>query len=81
MSPSQEEFPSELEISFDAEAIDYELEYETPAPYSIETPTPKGKRIKVIGPEDIHYENIIASTDLPQESQESKIDYTEQLME
>ena len=52
------------EVEIDDLAIDYKIEYETPAPYAIEEDLEKGKRIKIIGPETIHYENVLAFTEL-----------------
>ena len=59
--------PIELqEIEITDNATQYEIEYETPAPYAIEEPlkTGRGKRIKIVGPETIHYENVLAFTNL-----------------
>jgi len=44
-----------------------EVIYETPGPYSIEENIERGKRVKIIGPEDVAYENVLAFTDLPRE--------------
>ena len=54
------------EIEINDTATEYEIEYETPAPYAIEEPltTGEGKRVKIIGPETIHYENVLAFTNL-----------------
>jgi len=70
-----EEEPSDMEISveIDDSRAEYEAEYETPAPYSIEEDIPKGKRVKVVGPENIHYENVLAFTELTNEVSEDKI--------
>ncbi|MFH1327209.1 MAG: hypothetical protein ABIH59_03730 [archaeon] len=43
---------------------EFELTYETPAPYSEEETTSRGKKINVIGPENIHYKNVLIFTDL-----------------
>ena len=62
----------ELEIEID-EIVEYKVEYETPAPYVIEENLENGKRVKIIGPEDVHYENVLAFTELPQETSEGAI--------
>ena len=59
-----EEIQQEVEVEIDDIAIEYEIEYETPAPYIIEEEIERGKKIKAIGPEDIHYENVLAFTKL-----------------
>ena len=48
-------------ISINENAKEYEIKYETPAPYLEEEKTERGKRIKVIGPEDIHYKDVLIS--------------------
>ncbi len=55
-----------LEIEINDTATEYEIEYQTDAPYAIEEPltTAKGKRVKIIGPETIHYENVLSFTTL-----------------
>ncbi|MBI2044819.1 DNRLRE domain-containing protein, partial [Candidatus Pacearchaeota archaeon] len=52
------------EVVFDAKFKEYSVEYETPAPYSIEEEIPKGERIKVIGPETVHYKDVLIFTNL-----------------
>ncbi len=54
----------ELEIEINDTATEYEIEYETPAPYAIEEELERGKRIKLVGPETVHYENVLAFTEL-----------------
>ena len=54
------------EIEINDTTTDYEVEYETPAPYAIEEDLERGKRIKIVGPETLHYENILSFTDLPE---------------
>ena len=46
--------------------IGYEVEYETPAPEIFEEDIDKGKRITIRGPDDVHYENILSFTKIPQ---------------
>jgi len=54
---------NEVDVEID-EITEYEIEYETPAPYAIEENLENGKRIKIIGPDTIHYENVLAFTEL-----------------
>ncbi len=54
----------EVEVELDNTATEYEVEYETPAPYAIEEDTEEGKKVKIVGPENIHYENILSFTEL-----------------
>ncbi len=58
----QDTVSQEKEIEIDDNEIEYNIEYETPAPYAIEEDTRRGKRVKIIGPETVHYENIISFT-------------------
>jgi hypothetical protein len=55
------------EVIIDDTATSYEIEYETPAPYAEETEHANSKTITVIGPEEFHYTDIIAFTELPRE--------------
>ncbi|MCH7568404.1 MAG: LamG domain-containing protein, partial [Nanoarchaeota archaeon] len=41
-----------------------EIEYYTDAPYVVEEAIENGKRVQIIGPEDVHYENVLAFTKL-----------------
>ncbi|MCK5043993.1 hypothetical protein KAR52_03270, partial [Candidatus Pacearchaeota archaeon] len=59
-----EETQEEVEVELDDTAKEYEVEYETPAPYAVEEEIVKGKRVKVVGPENVHYENVLAFTNL-----------------
>ncbi len=43
------------------------IEYETPAPYSLEEETSKGKIVKIVGPENIHYENVLVFAEISKE--------------
>lgn len=54
------------EISNNDELV---IEYYTPAPYSVEQEIEGGKEVKIIGPEEIHYENVLAFTNLDEELQ------------
>ncbi|MFH1503162.1 MAG: hypothetical protein ABIE36_00700, partial [Candidatus Diapherotrites archaeon] len=55
-----------IEVLIEGNATQYEIEYETPAPYAVEENLTNGKRVKIVGPETIHYENVLAFTDLPE---------------
>jgi DNA-directed RNA polymerase specialized sigma24 family protein len=57
---------SEIELTIDAQAKDYEIEYETPAPLATEEQISQGKRVKISSPDNIHYENVLAFTNLPE---------------
>ena len=61
---SLEKSEIELELEINDTTAKYEIEYETPAPYSIEEKIKNGKRVQVIGPETIHYENVLIFTEL-----------------
>jgi len=60
-----EELAEELEVTIDDTGLEYEIEYETEAPFATEENTSKGKRIVVSGPDELNYTNILAFTDLP----------------
>jgi hypothetical protein len=45
-------------------ATEYEIEYETPAPYAIEENISNGKRVKIVGSEEVHYENVLSFTNI-----------------
>jgi surface protein len=62
-SPSNN--PQEIiQVTINDNATDYEIEYETPAPYAIETNLIHGKEVKIVGSEEIHYENVLSFTNL-----------------
>ena len=52
---------------------DYEIEFETPAPEIEEEVIGKNKRIIIIGPDNIHYENVLSFAELVNEIPESEI--------
>ncbi len=54
----------EINVNVPINALEVVLEYETPAPYAIEEETSKGKIVNVIGPNDVHYENVLIFTNL-----------------
>lgn len=62
-----DEIGNVTEVIIDENASVYEIEYETPAPTAIETNIINGKQIIVSGPDDLHYENVLAFTQLPKE--------------
>lgn len=43
------------------------VEYYTQAPYSVEEESGRNKKVTIVGPDEIHYENILAFSELPQE--------------
>lgn len=47
-----------------------QVEYQTPAPYAIEENISKGKLVTIVGPEDVHYENVLAFSDIRKTPQE-----------
>ncbi|HPD81610.1 MAG TPA: hypothetical protein PK357_00740, partial [Candidatus Pacearchaeota archaeon] len=53
-----------IKVLIEDNSIEYEIEYETPAPYSTEEDLPNKKIVKVVGPEEIHYENVLIFTNL-----------------
>ncbi len=65
--------PELTEITLNDNATDYEITYETEAPQAEETLTSKGKQIVITGPDEIHYQDILAFTTLEKESPVSKI--------
>ncbi|MCK5450105.1 DUF285 domain-containing protein [Candidatus Pacearchaeota archaeon] len=58
----EEEINQTLEI--DDTATEYELTYETPAPYSTEEKTKKGKKVKITGPKKLVYGDVLTFTEL-----------------
>ena len=60
-------------IEIDEIVQEVEISYETPAPYAIEKEQENKKFITIFGPENIHYENVLAFTELPKEVPESAI--------
>jgi DNA-directed RNA polymerase specialized sigma24 family protein len=59
----------EKQVEINDDALEYSITYETPASYSEESflENGKGKQIKVVGPEEIHYENVLSFTNLEKE--------------
>ncbi|HTZ41824.1 MAG TPA: hypothetical protein VMC07_01290, partial [Candidatus Omnitrophota bacterium] len=53
-----------VSINVDDANADYEIAYETPAPYSIETDKSNWKEVEIVGPDSVHYENVLAFTNL-----------------
>ncbi len=62
---STEQTAEGVEVIIDENATEFEITYETPGPSSIETKTEKGKEIFVTS--EIHFENILAFTNLSEE--------------
>jgi len=59
----------EVEITLDEDATEYEVVYETEAPQAREENFTNGKRVIISGPDELHYENILAFTYLETETQ------------
>ena len=55
-----------IEVTIDENETEFEITYETPAPQAIEKLIPRGKQVKISSPEDVHYENVLAFTNLPE---------------
>ena len=68
-----EEKAEEIEVTINDNATEYEILYETPAPQVYEEETEKGKRITISGPDELHYENVLAFTYLTKETPEQKV--------
>jgi DNA-directed RNA polymerase specialized sigma24 family protein len=62
------------EVTIEDTALEYKIEYETPAPQKFEEKVSKRKKkITISGPDEPHYENVLAFTQLPEEVEERKI--------
>ncbi|MEK6842690.1 MAG: hypothetical protein AABX84_02645, partial [Nanoarchaeota archaeon] len=61
---AENEIEIEVEIEIDDSNAEYEVEYETPAPYAIEQELEDKKVVSVFGPEEIHYTDVLAFTNL-----------------
>jgi len=55
-----------VEIQIDDKTANYEVEYETPAPYAIEQEMSNKKIVQIVGPETIHYKDVLSFTNLPE---------------
>jgi len=63
-----------IEVTIDDTALEYEITYETPAPQASEEQiSHRKKKITISGPEQTHYKNILAFTQLSSEVEEEKI--------
>ena len=51
-------------ILIEDNATNYEVDYETPAPYAVEQDLSNGKRVRIFGSENVHYENVLAFTNI-----------------
>jgi len=60
-------------VIVDENATNFEVEYETPAPYSEEQNLTSGKEITIVGPDSVHYSDIVAYTELNTEVSADKI--------
>jgi hypothetical protein len=57
-----------LELVIEEEGEEFEIEYETPAPYAEEELVSETKKeITIVGPEEVHYNDILAYTELENE--------------
>ena len=54
-------------VEFNESVDEVEIEYETPAPYSEEEELENKKIVKIVGPEEVHYENVLAFTELSED--------------
>ncbi len=54
----------QVEVEIDDVEAEYEVEYETPAPYSIEQETERGKQVEIVGLETVHYQDVLSFTNL-----------------
>ena len=63
----------EIEITLEENATEYTIEYETEAPQAVEEEIADGKRIIISGPDELHYENVLAYTGLTKEINSGKI--------
>ncbi|MEM4326385.1 MAG: hypothetical protein QXU40_03720, partial [Candidatus Pacearchaeota archaeon] len=64
---NQNNVEESIEINLTArggDVVTYEIEYETPAPYTEEIEIIRGKQVKVVGVEGITYENVLSFTNL-----------------
>ena len=66
-----EEEEESTEVFIEDNATEYDIDYETPAPVASEKNTSNGKRIVISS--EVHYENILAYTVLPNEVPEGII--------
>ncbi len=60
-----------INVNIDDNATEYEIEYETPSPVAFEEEIVHGKRIIISS--EVHYENILAYSELSEEIELSKI--------
>ncbi len=54
-------------VEFNESVEEVEIEYETPAPYAEEEELENKKIVKIVGPEEVHYENVLAFTELSED--------------
>lgn len=58
------EYENTKELFIDGDSKFYEVEYSTPAPVVVEKKIDRGKEVKVSNPGEIHYQNVLAFTNL-----------------
>jgi hypothetical protein len=64
----------DLEVEIDKQEAEYEIEYETPAPQAFEyKEDEKEKRIIISGPENVHYQEVLAFSELENEVSAERI--------
>jgi len=71
------------EIIIDDDGLEYDVEYNTPAPIVVEEELPNKKRLKVSSPEEVHYQDVLIYTNIPEslnirDSDKVKIKWIEQ---
>ncbi len=54
----------EKEVTIQDNPGDYEVSYETPAPLATEEQIPRGKKVKISSPDNVHYTDVLAFTNL-----------------
>jgi len=61
-----------VEVTLEDNATEFTIEYETPAPQAVEEEIEGGKRVTITGPDELHYENVLAYTELSESLNISK---------
>ena len=62
------------QVAIEENATNFSIEYETPAPYAVESvKSDSEKEIVIVGPESVHYTDVIAYTELSKEVDESQV--------
>ncbi|MCK5603309.1 hypothetical protein KAR91_15605, partial [Candidatus Pacearchaeota archaeon] len=68
---STEESEDSLEVVITENATSFEIEYETEAPKAYEKNISGGKEVVISGPDELHYQNVLAFAEIPDSSLES----------